>query len=56
MLTLEGMIASYDGRIVLRRSSKGSDPQELGRRLASELLSVAGGSVLDEWSEPGVEQ
>jgi len=55
VLTLEGMIASYDGRIVLRRSSKGSDPAELGRRLATELLSVAGGSVLDEWAEPGTE-
>ena len=56
MLTLEGMIASYDGRIVLRRSANGSDPQELGRRVASDLLNVAGGSAIDEWSEPGVEQ
>lgn len=55
MLTLEGMIASYDGRIVLRRSSNGSDPEELGRRVASELVNEAGGSALDEWAEPGIE-
>ncbi len=52
MLTLEGMIATGDGRIVLRRSAEGPDPEELGRRVASELLNEAGGSSLDEWSEP----
>jgi hydroxymethylbilane synthase len=50
MLSLEAMIASYDGRVVLRRSAIGADPEELGRRLAGELRDRAGGSSLDEWS------
>jgi hydroxymethylbilane synthase len=49
-LSLEAMIASYDGRVVLRRSATGTDPEELGRRLAGELRDRAGGSSLDEWS------
>ncbi len=49
-LSLEAMIASHDGRIVLRRSATGSDPEELGERVARELRGVAGGSSLDDWS------
>ena len=49
-LKLEGMIASADGRIVLRRSAIGSDPHELGRSLASGMLADSGASVLDEWA------
>jgi hydroxymethylbilane synthase len=49
-ISLEAMIATYDGRIVLRRSAQGSDPSELGRRLARELLDEGGGSSLDEWA------
>jgi hydroxymethylbilane synthase len=52
VMSLEAMIATHDGRIVLRRSATGSDPEELGRRVAAELLGEAGGSSLDEWSEP----
>lgn len=51
MISLEAMIATYDGRIVLRRSARGSDPEELGRRLAGELLGEGGGSSLDEWTD-----
>ncbi len=51
-LSLEAMIASYDGRVVLRRSATGTDPEELGRRLAKELRDRAGGSSLDDWSAP----
>jgi hydroxymethylbilane synthase len=49
-ISLEAMIATYDGRVVLRRSAEGSDPSELGRRLARELLDEGGGSSLDEWA------
>ncbi|MBW3614344.1 MAG: hydroxymethylbilane synthase [Actinobacteria bacterium] len=43
---LEGLLASYDGRIVLRRSITGPDPAALGARLAAELLDGAGGRAL----------
>ena len=49
-ISLEAMVATHDGRIVLRRSAEGSDPSELGRRLARELLDEGGGSSLDEWA------
>jgi hydroxymethylbilane synthase len=48
-LRLEGMIASHDGRIVLRHSSVGSDPEELGRCLAADMLTQCGASALEEW-------
>jgi len=47
VMSLEGMIASPDGRIVLRRSAWGTDPQQLGTRLALELVNEAGGKMLD---------
>jgi hypothetical protein len=47
-LSLEALLASRDGRIVLRRTAGGSDPAELGRRLAGELLDH-GGLSLDDW-------
>jgi hypothetical protein len=43
------MIASHDGRIVLRHSAIGSDPEELGRRLAVDMLTQCGASALEEW-------
>ncbi|MBW3556359.1 MAG: hydroxymethylbilane synthase [Actinobacteria bacterium] len=43
---LEGLLASYDGRIVLRRSLAGPDPAALGAELATELLDRAGGRAL----------
>jgi len=49
-LVLEGMLASRDGRVVLRRRVTGDAPEELGRALASELLTGAGGASLDDWS------
>jgi hydroxymethylbilane synthase len=50
-LGLEGMMASRDGRVVLRRRCSGPDPGELGRRLAADLLDHGGWS-LEDW-EPG---
>ena len=45
-LRLEGLLASYDGRIVLRRAAAGPDPAALGARVAAELLDGAGGRAL----------
>ncbi len=51
-VALEGMLASRDGRVLLRRRATGGDPVELGRRLASDLLDH-GGRVLDDWAPAG---
>jgi hydroxymethylbilane synthase len=51
-LALEGMLASRDGRILLRRRLEGDDPVELGRRLAEDLLEH-GGRALDDWAPAG---
>lgn len=48
-IELEAMISSHDGRVMLRRSATGSDPHEVGRRLARVLIEEAGGASL-EWS------
>jgi hydroxymethylbilane synthase len=48
-LVLEGLLASRDGRVLLRRQAWGSDPVELGRRLARDLLDH-GGRALDDWA------
>ena len=50
-VTLQGMLASRDGHVLLRRHATGSDPEELGRRLALELLDDCGGRSLDDWAD-----
>jgi hydroxymethylbilane synthase len=50
-LVLEGMMASRDGHVVLRRSCEGHDPDDLGRTVARALLDDAGGSWLGDWNE-----
>jgi hypothetical protein len=40
------MLATGDGRIVIRRRDEDSDPVELGRRVARYLLDDAGGADL----------
>ena len=56
-LTIDGFLASRDGRILLRRSETGaaSDPEELGRRLAHVLLDECGGRSLDDWVDDRVD-
>ena len=39
-----------DGVVMLRHSSTGPDPEELGRSVAHYLLHDAGGADLAEWS------
>lgn len=45
-VTLTAMIGTLDGRVVIRETDSGDDPEELGRRLARHLLDDAGGSSL----------
>jgi hydroxymethylbilane synthase len=45
-LQLEGLLASLDGRIVLRHRAGGEDPEALGRAVARHLLDQAGGRAL----------
>jgi hypothetical protein len=44
------MVASADGVVMLRHTSTGSDPHQLGRAVASYLLHDAGGADLGDWS------
>jgi hydroxymethylbilane synthase len=52
-LAIEGLLASRDGHVLLRRKLTGEDPVDLGLRLASELLDAAGGRFLDDWRLDG---
>ncbi|MFQ5557398.1 MAG: hydroxymethylbilane synthase [Acidimicrobiales bacterium] len=45
-LELEGMLASLDGRVMLRERRDGVDGAELGRTVARHLLDDAGGAEL----------
>ena len=45
-LQLEGLLASLDGRIILRHRSAGEEPEALGRAVAQHLLDHAGGRAL----------
>jgi hydroxymethylbilane synthase len=42
-VVLEGLLASLDGRIILRHRERGSDPVATGRSVAAHLLVDAGG-------------
>lgn len=53
---LTGMMASADGRVLIRHVSTGSEPGEVGREVARYLLDEAGGRDLGEWvPAPGEE-
>ena len=45
-LRLEGLLASLDGRIILRHRAEGEAPEALGRAVARHLLDQAGGRAL----------
>lgn len=47
-INLLAMVASLDGRTLLRQQRQGSDPDSLGRSMARSLLDDAGGRVLLE--------
>jgi hydroxymethylbilane synthase len=46
-LSLEGLLATADGRIVLRHRDTGDEPEALGRRVARYLLDHGGAALLD---------
>ncbi len=53
-IRLTGMMASADGRIVLRSTQTGCHPEDLGRAAARYLVDDAGGYALDGWDpSPG---
>ena len=47
-ITLEALLASADGQVVLRHTVEGDDPSDLGRQAARYLIDDAGGSMLLE--------
>ncbi|HUY63906.1 MAG TPA: hydroxymethylbilane synthase [Acidimicrobiales bacterium] len=51
-LAIDGMLASADGRVMLRSSASGDDPEALGASLAGHLLDGAGGRSLGDWAPP----
>lgn len=51
-LRLDGLVASGDGRVVLRRALVGDEPEALGRALAAALLHDCGGAEALEWGQP----
>ncbi len=51
-ITLSGMMASEDGRMVLRHTATADDPEKLGRAVARYLVDEAGGSSLGSIGEP----
>lgn len=48
-LQLEAMVASGDGRVVIRVGQGGDEPTDLGRSLARRLMNEAGGSSIEGW-------
>jgi hydroxymethylbilane synthase len=46
-LHLQAVVASPDGKIVLRESGEGSDPGALGKSIARKLLERGGASILE---------
>lgn len=57
MISLDVLLASLDGRIVLRAQGRGTDPEALGLEVARRLLDEQGGrAILDLPGELGVEK
>jgi len=53
-LRLQGMVASGDGRILVRAELCGRDPEVLGRELALHLMEDCGGSSIEGWELTGL--
>jgi hydroxymethylbilane synthase len=49
-IRLEAMVASLDGHVLVRGEATGTEPEELGERLAEDLLERRGGRMLLERS------
>ena len=50
-LVLRGLLASGDGRVVVRDELEGDDPGALGRALAELLVTGRGGSSIEGWQD-----
>ena len=48
-LELTGVLASDDGRVVLRHTARGNDPERLGHDVARYVLDDCGGTSLGPW-------
>jgi hydroxymethylbilane synthase len=55
-LTVDALLASLDGRIVLRASVTGTDPEAIGRELARQILDDEGGRVVLDAEALGARQ
>ncbi|HEX4217500.1 MAG TPA: hydroxymethylbilane synthase [Acidimicrobiales bacterium] len=51
---LTAILASEDGRVVLRHTARGRDPERLGRDVARHLLDDSGGASLASWGDVDV--
>lgn len=47
VLALEGLVASLDGRTVLRANGRGDDPETVGHAVAEDLLAAGAGPLLE---------
>lgn len=50
-LHLTGMVGSADGTTILKESAEGTDPAELGERVAGRLISLGAAALLQEAGE-----
>jgi hydroxymethylbilane synthase len=48
-LRLHALVATGDGRVMVRAHRTGVDPAELGRALGRHLIDECGGSLIEEW-------
>lgn len=46
ILVLTGLIASPDGRKLVKRTLRGSDPEELGEKLGDEMMKAGGAAII----------
>lgn len=52
-LRLHGMLASGDGRVLVRSRQEGDEPLALGRALARALVGARGGASIEGWEQLG---
>jgi hydroxymethylbilane synthase len=52
-ISLQGLVASLDGRQVIRCQAQGSDPILVGQQAAAQALAMGAGDLLAEIGQPG---
>lgn len=53
VISLQGLVASLDGRQVIRCQAQGSDPILVGQQAAAQALAMGAGDLLAEIGQPG---